>query len=252
MKELVPLTGMVLSAMPVGDYDKRMIVLTKERGKITVFARGARRQGSGYLAACDPFVFGTFEVFEGKSAYSLGKANVRNYFRELSQDLSGALYGFYFLEMAAYYTQENMDAADFLNLLYLTLRAVLNTSLDNRLVRRVYELRVLVLQGEYPGVFSCMKCGGKERLDYFSFERHGVLCPNCLKGERAVPLDASTRYALQYIISAPLEQLYTFALSEEVFARLDEIISRYIRRYNSHVFKSEELLQEKIEIDNLK
>ena len=209
-------TGMVLSAAPVGDYDKLVVLLTRERGKIRAFARGARRPGSALMAAANAFAFGEFQIYEGRTSYTMSQASIQNYFGELMTDFEGACYGQYFLEFADYYTRENADGSDFLKLAYQSLRALLVPSLPRKLVRYIYELKAMTYSGECPQTF-----------EQFS----------------AWNLNPSTEYALQYVVAASVEKLYTFLLTEEVFAEFARVVTWLRKHYVEHRFKSLEILE---------
>ena len=96
MQEPVRVTGMVLEASPVGETDRRVVLLTKERGKISAFARGARKQGSRLMAATNPFCFGEFVIYEGRNSYSLSEAVIANYFEDMRTHFEEACYGMSF------------------------------------------------------------------------------------------------------------------------------------------------------------
>lgn len=244
MRDAVTLTGIVLSSAPAGEYDKRVVILTKERGKITAFARGARRPNSALLASTGVFAFGTFLLYEGRDAYSLVQANITNYFSELMSDFGGAYYGMYFCELADYYTRENNDELPIMKLLYQSLRALTKKSLNRELVRYIYELKLFACEGEYPEVFQCALCGSKEHLKYFSMFHGGMICKECkAKAKDGIVLHPSTVYTLQYIISAEIEKLYTFMVSEEVLSEFRMVMERWRERYLDKMMKSLEILE---------
>jgi DNA repair protein RecO (recombination protein O) len=238
----IVVTGMVLQTIPIGEYDKRITILTKERGKINAFAKGARRPSGMLLAATNPFVFGEFELYQGRTSYTVAKANVTNYFRELTNDYETACYGFYFLEMADYFAMEQDRDYNLLKLLYVTMRALENPNLDNRLVRSVYELKMLMLNGTYPDVFQCMECQSEDDMEYFDLKRAGVLCHTCAEKcgfTQGVKLLPSTFYAMQFILTAPIEKLYTFKVASEILEELERTIRNFYATYIEHKFKSE-------------
>lgn len=244
MGQTIVLTGMVLSAIPMGEYDKRITILTRERGKISAFAKGARRQGSALTAAANPFAFGEFEVYEGRSSYTVKGASIANYFRELLAEFETIYYGFYFLEIADYYTRENADELHMLKLLYQSLRALEKESLSNRLVRCIFELKTAVINGEYPNAFTCVGCGGSEELVWFSAGRGGMICPHCKGSGPAIPVEASALYAIQYILTSSIEKLYTFSVSKQVLATLERIMQEYRAHYVDRSFQSLKVLEE--------
>lgn len=243
MVEQVTLSGVVLKAMPISEYDKRLVILTKERGKITAFARGARRQTSSFLAGSQPMVFGEFTVYQGRNSYTVTGIKVTKYFAQEMKDIDKMSYGMYFLELADYYGREGLEAGDMLTLLFLSMKALLNPSIPDRLVRIIFELKIMVINGEYPNLFSCVHCGSDENLDVFDQLSSGMLCSRCHGMDRKyIFVEHSTLYALQYIITAKLSKLYTFNVKEEVLAEMERIVSPYLLNSVDKEFKSLEFL----------
>ncbi len=243
--EPIVVTGMVIKSSNVGEYDKRLVILTRERGKISAFARGARRVNSQMIAGTRLFAFGEFTIYEGKDAYSVNRIDIDNYFNDIANDMEAMCYGCYFLEMADYFSRENIESTEMLKLIYQTLRALINPNIQNRLVRCVYELKMLVINGEYPEVFECRKCKSTD-IRYFSAARDGMFCKSCgdilrNQGDLA-EIDTSTVYAMQYVVSSKIEKLYTFIIKENILNEFEFIMNRYLALHIQWEFKSLKIL----------
>ena len=208
-------TGMVLLSVPAGEYDRRVVLLTREAGKLSCFARGARKQGSPLMAACSPFVFGRFQLRALRSGYVLTEASVQNYFAALREDASAAYYGMYFLEAAELVTREELDASGLLALLYRSCEALLLPSIPNRLVRAIFELKLIMTEGEFPGLDA------RER-------------ESC---------SSSMQYAVRFIEQSEIARLYTFCVREEILEELEAFSARLCRRFFDHEFRSLEILK---------
>ena len=213
MEDIITVRGIIIKHSPAGDYDWVATIFTAERGKITAFARGARKPGNKLSGTVEPFCFGTFKLFAGKNSYTIVEADIENYFEGFRQDLEGACYGTFFLELTSFYTRENNEDRPLLNLLYLSLKALLNEKLSNRLVKSVFELRTLVIEGEYPGIPAKMM------------------------------LSTSARYALDYIAMSPLERLYTFTVTEDVLDEISAVSEEYRKKFVDRPMKSLEMLK---------
>lgn len=211
MRESIQITGVVVSVMNVGEYDRRVVLLTKERGRITAFARGARRQTSQLLAATNAFVFATFELYEGRNAYTLVRAHVKHHFMELAMEMPGVYYGFYFMELADYFGAENVDQTDMVNLLFVTFKSILKHRVDLKLIRTIFELRTLVYNGEFA--VDVTECN-----------------------------DETALYALQFVATAPLERLYSFTLEAKSEKEFTRIVRKYLNRSVDKDLKSLDIL----------
>ena len=212
MKDFFTCTGMVLRSRPAGENDRLITLLAGTEGKLNVFVRGARKPSSRFAASSETFAFGEFKLSHGTSAYYLNDADISNYFEEFRTDIELAAYASYFAEIADYYCVEGDDATAMLGLLYASLLALQNPNFSYRLVRCIFVLRAIVLNGEFPGP------------------------PQGRNFNEAVIT------AIDRIENADLRHLYTFKLTEPAEEELFKLTTEYEKRFMDRRFKSLEVL----------
>lgn len=200
MQDFLKVTGMVIGVFAQGEYDRRIELLTRERGKITAFVKGARRQGSRFLGTTDMFAFGTFELYVGRTSYNVQNAEISNFFDWFRTDCEGAYYGMYFAELADYYALENNDESELLLLLYRALQGLKSERLSNDFVRRVYETKLFMIEGEFIPAIN------------------------------AGSFSDGLYTTLDYIRGSNIEKLFNFKLSDKLFSELTEV-AEYERKH---------------------
>lgn len=240
----IRVTGMILKSDPVGEYDKRITILTGQRGKVSAFVRGVRKQNAAFSGMTEPFLYGEFTLISGRSAYTVIHINISEYFRELSGKFPAVYYGFYFLELSDYFAREANDEKNLLLLLYRSLRALTSEKFSPELVKCVFELKCLDINGFAPALDSCVSCKRPEAAA-FSAQSFGVLCPDCaLRAEDAVFIGAAALYAMRFIERTPIEKLYTFKLSDEALGELTAVCDSYMKVHTDRRFSSLDILKD--------
>ena len=136
-----------------------------------------------------------------------------------------------------------------LKLLFQTMRALTSGRISLELVKNIFELKAISINGEGPQVFQCVKCGAKDRPCVFSVKSGGLICDECGRGViDGQILNTSTLYAMQYVITSPVEKLYTFELSAEVLKEFTRVMERYREVYVEKHFKSLDILNQLTEL----
>ncbi len=243
MQDALEVTGMVLSSMPIGEADRRVVLLTAELGRISAFARGARKPVSALVSSTRTFAFGKFTIFPGRNSYTIGKADISEYFEDIVGDVKNTAYGCYLAELSVMFSRENADGRALLSLLYFALKALARGKMDAALVRRTFELALFQENGVLPEFSACPDCGRPMMAARFLKSRMQALCTECSPEGAGIFLSRSALYALRFIRETPSEKLFSFTLSEETMREVSETADALLSANLDREPKSLALLQ---------
>ncbi len=182
--------AIVLKLVEFSETSLVVTLFTRDFGKISVLAKGARRPKGPFEAALDLLAL-VRVVFLHKSSDALDlltEAKLERRFRAAARDLNRLYAGYYVAELLAELTDEDDPHPELFDQANRTLEDLDGAAPVATTILRL-ELAALRLLGHLPSLQECVGCGaaaiGEGRIA-FGMIAGGVLCPKCRAGQRSV------------------------------------------------------------------
>jgi len=190
-------SGIVLREMDSGESSKKLIMLTRNHGKVVVFARGAK--GAKSKLAVPRLAYCEFVFYDGGKFLSLTQVSPVMHFGNIPQNYDAYCVAAFVLELADKMLFDNMEATDALKLVLAALLR-LDRGGEPALVHGAFTVKML----QNEGFFALEDTQSRE------------LCPNVLA-------------AIKYILDAPIEKVFAFRASDDVLVALRRVALDLLR-----------------------
>ena len=184
-------TAIVLRVIEFSETSVIVTLMTRDFGKITALAKGARRRKSPFEAALDVLSICRIVFLHKKSQAMdlLTEAKLERRFRRASTDLERLYAGYYVAEILSALT----DQADPHPELYdVATKAIVALDTDAAVPETLlrFELGALRMLGHTPMLDRCAGCGREktlvDRRVNFALNAGGVFCDTCRQGKKSI------------------------------------------------------------------
>jgi DNA repair protein RecO (recombination protein O) len=249
MSGRLKLRAVVLRAVDYGESDRVVLLLTRERGKLSAFARGARASRRRFGGALEPFTLVAAELRErpGSELHGLDALSVERAFGGIRGDLARIACAGYAAELSRELVRDHEPHEDLFDLLVAYL-----SDLDAAPARpaglRAFELGALRAAGFMPRLDACARCGAAIAGAPIPFDAEdgGALCAGCAPaaGPRAVPLSAETAGALRRLQEGGLAAAASEPLAPPAGREAREALTRFVEHVLGRRLKSRAFLDE--------
>jgi DNA repair protein RecO (recombination protein O) len=244
------LTGIVLRTVDTGEADRVVTFLTRERGKVAAYARGARASRRRFGGSLEPFTLVAAEVRERSGSDLLGLDSVSPLaaFGGIRGDLARIACASYAAELARELVRDHQPHEDLFDLLAAYLGA-LDAGPARPAALRAFELIALRAAGLSPRLDACARCGGPlapDRPARLDPAQGGLLCAACQPtAAPGVPLvSAATAAALARLAERGLEAAAAEPLAGVVGREARDALTAFLEHHLGKRLQARRFLEE--------
>ena len=242
--------ALILRTYKLGEADRIVVFLTRDRGKKRGVAKGARRARSRYTGALEPMTRAGVAYYE-RELRDLVRINYvetqRSPLSAIGMDADGgSVLGHvgYFAELIDEWAPE--AHAD--ERLYRLGSAVVDALSDGAPIERLaryFEYWILRLQGVYPALSVCPGCGGSlEAGAVMPPREHMFLCRRCASPGHGTDIGADALRFLRAAGRTAPERMDTLVLDARASRQLETAHRRLLNTHLEKELKSVRVLRE--------
>lgn len=212
------------------DHDKLLTVLTRDRGKMTLRARGVKQKSSRLKSGCQLLAFSEFTVFENRGFCTINEAVPKEMFIPLRGDLERMALASYFAQVTETLAQENDPDAELLSLCLNSVYALTYLGKSPTMVKAVFEFRAACQAGYLPQLSGCAACG-QEEPDRFCVSAGALLCSGCAAfGDMGIrlPVTPGMIAAMRHIAFCDMRAMFSFRMGQESEKQLSNLTETYL------------------------
>lgn len=227
---LIKTKALVLKEQNIGENDRLITLLTCDRGIIRAFAKMAGKSKGAVQNATELLSYSEFMINIGKTSNRVREAQAIEIYFGLRQDIEKVALAQYFVQLASEAQPEVEECSQLLRVILNSLH-FLHKSLKNpNQLKAIVELKTACLSGYAPQLHACCVCLKESDKYVFDFLEGSIYCESCKKESRGAfaYLNQSLLSALRYIAYSPVEEVFSFNMSDESFKLLSEITEGYV------------------------
>lgn len=241
---LVRVEGIVVRSIDYGEGNKIITVFSKEAGKISMMARGAKKIKSRHSAIAQMFTYGEFIGFKTGSMGTLSNGEIWNAFQGLKEDIHKTAYASYLMEMTDRMLGDNERNAPLFEQLIAALEAM-DGDKDPQVVTHIYELKMLQVAGYMPELSCCVSCGTKEGTMALSVSLGGTVCGKCRYADPgAIAVSEGTLKLLRLFLQMDIRRLGKTELKDTTKKQLKQCIRQFLDAHVDIKWKSRHFIDQ--------
>jgi len=243
---LLETEAIIIIEMPQGDTSKIIRVITRDYGKVSLIAKGARTFKSRFGGALEPLnvVNLVYYYKESRNLQLLSKCDIIQHYESIRSDLQKLAVGLSIAEILINLIMEEEPNEPLFNLVKLSLDSLEGTKKRYEMAYWYFLTRFLHISGFGMNVHNCQKCGKiRELLDiHFSISSGGILCNKCASKESVRRLSRETMQVLRQVLSQKLETLFNIKASQKTVKELTALFDAFYQ-YHFDGYKTPQALQ---------